>query len=587
MRLHVSVSVHFRLSSPVVALLCLAGAMHAQELHRLKELTPFTMQGNVSGTMTGNSISGIDRRQMPFFWMLQGSALATVYDVQLPFSFVFSERERSFQQPFNEFGISPTYKWMKLHLGYRSQSWNRYTVNGMRFLGAAVELLPEDFAFAAMYGRLARAVEEDAANPLAVPAYSRSGWGVMAKMGNDEGFFQLSGFWSVDDTTSLRSLPTYVRPQENVTSAFSAFFVFFDWLSADLDVGASFLTQNRLSPELSENGLSGKKQSNRVGHFKDYLDVRTSSTLSFATRAGLLFRFPWFGARLEYELIEPEFTSHGSYYFNSDVQNITLAPSATLLDGMLRLTASLGVQSDNVGNTKAATTTRLITSVNAGWTPNEMWNIDGQLSNYATSQAATREPLNDSIRIRNVNTSIQLTPRMMLESDELRHVVMLSVASMVYDDMNIVSGSFSGSSCTTLSLSYMLGFKSSPWSTGASVNWSGNETSFGVTNNTGISVNGATSWYEGALNLSLAIGYSVITMGSAGPSGVFTETFSTGYRASGNDQFSLSVSGSQNGGGSEYNPAFREVTAAFNYTRALSWTPVEARAPAPAPESAP
>ncbi|MBL0176356.1 MAG: hypothetical protein IPP94_14005 [Ignavibacteria bacterium] len=586
MRLHVSVAVHLRLSSPVVALLCLAGAMHAQELHRLKELTPFTMQGSVNGTMTGNSISGIDRRQMPFFWMLQGSAVATVYEVQLPFSFVFSERERSFQQPFNEFGISPTYKWMKLHLGYRSLSWNRYTVNGMRFLGAAVELRPEDFEFAAMYGRLARAVEEDPANPLAVPAYTRTGWGVMAKMGNNEGFFQLSGFWSVDDTASLQRLPTSVRPQENVTSAFSAFFVFFDWLSADFDVGASFHTLNRLSPELSENGLSGKKQANRVGHFKDYFDVRTSSTLSFATRAGLQFRFPWFDARLEYELIEPEFSSFGSYYFNSDIQNITLAPNTTLLDGMLRLNASIGVQSDNVGDTKAATTTRLITSVNAGWTPDQMWNIDGQISNYATSQAATREPLNDSIRIRNVNTSVSITPRMMLESDELRHVVMLSVALMVYDDMNIVSGRFSGTTSTTSSLSYMLGFKNSPWSTGAAVSWSSTETSYGVTGNTGISVNGATSFFEGALNLSLAIGYSLITVGSAGPSGVFTETFSTGYRASGNDQFSLSVSGSQNGGGSEYNPAFREVTAAFNYTRALSWAPYAESPPAFAPESA-
>lgn len=586
MRHETSVLVRIRISAAALAVLSATFMVRAQELHRLNELTPFTLQGSVSSTATGNSISGIDRRQMPFSWMLHGSAVATVYEVQLPFSFVFSERERGFQQSFNEFGISPSYRWAKLHLGYRSLSWSRYTVNGMRFLGAAVELQPGDFECAAMYGRLARAVEEDAANPLAVPAYTRTGWGVMAKVGNESGFFQISGFWSVDDTTSLKRLPTYVRPQENVTSAFGAYFVFTEWLSADLDVGACFYTLNRLSPELSENGLSGKKQSNRVGHFKDYFNVRTSSTLSFATRAGLLFRFPWIGARLEYELIEPEFTSFGSYYFNSDIQNITIAPYTTLLDGTLRINTSVGVQGDNVGNTKAATTTRFITSANVGWSPNQMWNIDAQLSNYATSQAATRERLNDSIRIRNVNTSMYLTPRVMLESDELRHIIFLSLASMVYDDMNIVSGKFSGASTTSSSLSYVLGFKGTQWTTGASVNWSSTETTYGVTDNAGVSVHGSNAFLDGALNLSLALGYSVITVGSADPSGVFTESLTAGYRPSGDDQFSLSISGSQNGGGSMYNPAFREYTASFNYTRALSWAPYAGRDAAFAPKPA-
>jgi hypothetical protein len=237
------------------------------------------------------------------------------------------------------------------------------------------------------------------------------------------------------------------------------------------------------------------------------------------------------------------------------------------------------VQSDNVGNTKTATTTRFITSANVGWSPNQTWNIDGQVSNYATSQAATREPLNDSIRIRNVNTSMSLTPRMMLEAEELRHIVVLNVSTMAYDDMNIVSGKFSGATSTSSSLSYTMGFKGTPWSAGASVNWSSTETSFGITDNTGASVNGATTLFDGALQLSLAIGYSVITVGSADPSGVFTESFSAGYRASGNDQFSLSFYGSQNGGGSAYNPAFREYTASFNYTRALSWAPYGDRAP--------
>jgi len=571
----------FRIVLPGMTLLCsfCVSLSYGQELDRLEEIQPFTLQGNVSGTTTGYSMSGIERRQTPFSWMFTGAATATVYDVEMPFSFMFAEREREFHQPFNEFGISPSYKWVKLHLGYRSLSWSRYTMAGMRFAGAALELMPQDFQFAVMYGRLARAVEEDPDNPLAVPAYKRTGGGAMAKIGNENGFFQVSLFWALDDTASLARQPSYILPQENVAAAFGAYFVAFDWLTAELDVGACFLTNNLFSPELSGSGLSGGKQQSRVRHFKRFFDLRTSSTLSFAMKTGLLFRFPWMNARLDYEIIEPEFTAFGAYYFNSDIQNLTLAPSFQLFDGAVRVTASGGVQSDNVGNTKTATTTRLITSANIGWSPNNVWNIDAMFSNYATSQAATREPLNDSIRVRNVNTSISLTPRMMLESDALRHVVTLAAGTMVYDDMNIVTGRFSGSSTTTTSLSYNLGFKETPWTTGAAINWSNTETAFGVTKNVGFAINGATSFFESALSLSLTIGYSSITVGSADASGVLTQTLGVGYRASNDDQFTFSLTGSQNGGGSEINPAYREYTATVNYNRAISWTPSGADTP--------
>ncbi|MDH7515443.1 MAG: hypothetical protein QHI48_06200 [Bacteroidota bacterium] len=551
----------------------------AQELSRIGEIQPFSIRGSVSGTMGGNSISGLPRRQQPFSWMLSGAATATVYDVEIPFSFVFAERERSYHQPFDEFGLSPTYKWVRAHLGYRSLTWSRYSVAGIRFAGAAVELFPKDFQFALLYGRLARAVEQDSTNPSAAPAYRRTGWGAMAKIGNEDGFFRISLFQASDDTNSLARRPSNVLPQENTTGSFEAHFVAFDWLSADLDVGASFLTRNLYSPPLTGGGLSGSKQQNRVRHFKRFFDVRTTSTLAFAARAGVLFRLPWAITRIDYEIIEPEFTSFGAYYFNSDVQNITVSPSFHLFNGALRIAASAGVQSDNVGNTKAATTTRLITSANIGWSPNRTWNIDAAFSNYATSQASAREALNDSIRVRNVNTSLSLTPRMMLESSALRHVVTVSAIMMQYDDMNILSGRFSGSTTKTASVSYFLGVKETPWSAVTSASWSNTETAFGETKNIGFSVGGSTSFFEGALQLSLVVGYSRITVGSAGASGVVTQSLAVGYRASADDQLSFTYTGSQNGGGSQINPVFREHTAMLHYTRAFSWSPSARRNP--------
>jgi len=78
-------------------------------------------------------------------WYLQGSPVITVYGIVLPFSFRLSEQQRDFRQPFNQFGVSPYYKWAKLHLGYRSHNWSTYALAGHSITGVGLELTPGKF----------------------------------------------------------------------------------------------------------------------------------------------------------------------------------------------------------------------------------------------------------------------------------------------------------------------------------------------------------------------------------------------------------------------------------------------------------
>ncbi|MEQ8338575.1 MAG: hypothetical protein RIA62_14560 [Cyclobacteriaceae bacterium] len=40
----------------------------------------------------------------------------------------------SFQQPFNQYGMSPTYKNVTAHIGFRSMNFSRYSLAGHLFL---------------------------------------------------------------------------------------------------------------------------------------------------------------------------------------------------------------------------------------------------------------------------------------------------------------------------------------------------------------------------------------------------------------------------------------------------------------------
>ena len=134
----------------------------AQDLSDLKNTKPFAITGNVGVNTSFYSVSGIPDRQAPFAYGVNASATMTLFGIAMPFSFSwYNNNKAGFHQPFNQFGISPTYKWLTLHLGYRNLSFSEFTLSGYTFLGAGVEAKPGKF-------RLGRLVGFPSDNPLVV-----------------------------------------------------------------------------------------------------------------------------------------------------------------------------------------------------------------------------------------------------------------------------------------------------------------------------------------------------------------------------------------------------------------------------------
>ena len=123
---------------------------------KLKENT--TVHGSLGTSVTAyNSWGGFSRRD-PYNYSLSGNFSVRTLDLELPFSFYITNQNSDFRQPFNQFGLSPKYKGVTAHLGFRSISWSNFSLAGHTFLGAGVEANPGIFRLGFVYGRFRQAI---------------------------------------------------------------------------------------------------------------------------------------------------------------------------------------------------------------------------------------------------------------------------------------------------------------------------------------------------------------------------------------------------------------------------------------------
>ena len=557
-----------RFSAFLPVFLAVVLPLRAQDLETIDEAAPFTLTGSVSATVSGSVRSGGgEARYDPSAWTLSGSMTPTVYTVQLPFSFLLSSYDRSITQPFNQFGMSPSYKSLRGHFGYRSMSMSRYTLQGITFLGAGLEFNPGLIEVQGMVGRLQRAVEEDTTRLAVAPAYERWGQAVKVAFGDEVTRFEASWFHAKDDTASLRRpfLKADIAPQENTAFGGLLRFGIVDGVSVEAEGGASIVTANLRSGSVDLGSTSVPKV---IG---DIHDVRSSSRLNLAGRAAISYRGDGYGLQLGYEYVEPEFQSLGGNTFTTDVANLTIAPNVSLLEGQIQLSGSVGLQHDNLLGTRIARTNRVIGSLNASYNT-ETFGVSANYSNFSVDQQAGRAPVNDSIRARSVTQSAQLVPRLTLSNEETSQSYSLLGGVQDYTDLNANTAQLTSNRSFTGGIVYSLALLKSRMSAGASLTGTAVETAGGSTTTTlsGSLSGGMTMLEQDALNLNAALTASRTTAtGIAGASLTFGATLGAGWRATTLDNLTASVALTSSTSGAGL-PGFTDLSGSLTYTRSFS-----------------
>ncbi|MGZ3885096.1 MAG: hypothetical protein ACXVPD_13170, partial [Bacteroidia bacterium] len=287
--------------------------------------------------------------------------------------------ETTYSQPFNIQSFNPTYKWIKGYAGITSMNFSPYTLANHIFAGGGVELTPKGFKLALMYGRLNKAVAFDAANNSDLTmSYRRMGGGASLGYEKNGHGIRVIYFSAADDPKSLSFAPvnTNVTPMKNTVLSIGGKTNLYKKLSLEAEYALSGLTRNISSPE-----EAGSPSKNRLpGLFRP----NATSQFFSAFKSSLGCSLKPFNINFNYERIDPDYKTLGGYYFNNDLENFTLAPSASLFRGRLNLAMNTGLQRNNLDRSKLSTTKRWVGALNLTFSPSLHWNIGGSYSNFST-----------------------------------------------------------------------------------------------------------------------------------------------------------------------------------------------------------
>ena len=443
----------------------------AQDLANLKNAKPFTINGGIGLSSIFYNANGIEDRQAPFSYGVNANLNMSLYGVlSLPFSFVwYNQQSPNYSYPsFNRFGMSPKYKWITAHFGYRSMQLSEYTLNGFTFLGAGIEMTPGKFRFAAMYGKFNKNSDNDPYMADSIPRFTRMGWGAKVGYGTANSFVDVSVLRIGDDTKNYTpsNHPEAPTPAQNLVVGLTTKIAITSKLSFSLDGAISAFTKNAKDPiKVQVEGFG-------VSILQKLIDINMSSTYYTALKTSLAYRFSdRVGAAIEYRRIDPEYQSLGAYFCNNDLELYTFNANAGLWKNKFVVRGSLGIQHDNLGNTKKATSWRTVGSVNGSLNMTQQFGVDFNYSNFSTNQRAGRSPLIDSLKLFQVNHNISVMPRFTKVTASHSHFVMLNISRMQLDDKNKTAATQSDTKTTIVTANYSLGFLRSRTNLTAGLNY--------------------------------------------------------------------------------------------------------------------
>ena len=399
----------------------------AQNFESIGKEKPLRISGGVSASQIFYAANGLDSRRDPYSYFLSGNLNFDLYGWSVPLSFAFSNQNLSYQQPFNQYGLHPTYKWVTGHLGYVSMNFSPYTLSGHLFKGAGVELQPAGkFSFSAMYGRLQKAVNADTLteNIGEQPAFRRMGYGFKTTYSNGGDHADIILFRAKDEVNSIAYVPENenILPQENLVLSIGGAKTFFGSLVLSAELAGSGLTRDTRSVE-----SGGRPPFSYAGPL---FTPRASSSFYKAYKSALTYKGGFYSVGLGYERIDPEYRTLGAYYFNNDLENVTVNTTTALFQGRVNVGLNVGLQKNNLDKEKISSMRRMVGSSNISYAASDRLNFNVSYSNFQTftnirpqfEQVNLLTPYDnlDTLNFTQISQSANLNTTYMLSTDKER-----------------------------------------------------------------------------------------------------------------------------------------------------------------------
>ena len=389
------------------------GRLTAQDLATVGKTPAFRLSGSLDINVGFYEAFGNLRpRRDRFSYLLAGNVNPYLLGIDVPMSATYSQQETTFLQPFNQFGLSPHYKGLTVHAGYRNLTYSNFTLNGHTFLGAGADYVWKrqtglfNYRIGAMYGRLRRPVEPLEAERFGfLPAYRRMGYSVRAGVISRKRSTDYLDFvvFKADDKIGSIEAPLrdqQVKPEENLVLGLRGQVMLFKQLSLTVDAATSALTRD-VRAETDPDAAPGL-----FGSLGGLYTPRVSSEYREAFTTRLQYTHRKFRVGTRYQWIAPDYRTLGSYFFQNDLEELTVDAGTRVLAGKGQISASVGLQRNNLNDQQSTSQGRFIGAFNWTHTVNSRFNYNVSLTNFSSSLLVQQDLLSDSLNLYQISTNL-------------------------------------------------------------------------------------------------------------------------------------------------------------------------------------
>lgn len=456
------------------------------------------LNGSINLSTSYYSTSGIDKRYPNGLSTAIISANMRLADeVDVPFSAYISTDQVSFQQSINRIGVNPKIgNWLTLHGGYYNAKLSNLTFGETGVMGGGFDVRYKLLRTSFFFGNVRDAVQPDETNNI-LGTFRREGYGFKLGIGTEDAHVDFNVYKAKDIAASISDYKYPLAPTENMVMSYDfAFPLFNDKLKLDGEIGGSAYTSDT------------RYEENHVEGFPDWLyNIKYSTRFDFGTFLNLSYTpQPEYSFSLKGRWYGPGFVTTAMTEIQGDALEIEFAPNIRLMNNKLFLRSSFGVRYNNVRDTRTATTSRFIGSMNGTYQYNEHAGIDVSFMNYSIRSNA----ISDTARINNVLNYFTITPRFNFQGLGGFNNLFFTYSFQKFDDNNIIFAFNNKSSSHTASAVWSLAFISS-LNFSTSVNYQNSEFSSGNFKLSSLGASTGYSFFNRKLNSSIGANYSLFS----------------------------------------------------------------------------
>jgi hypothetical protein len=408
-----------------------------------------TFGGSASLSSSFYTADGITPRQPGSMQVGIIRANISLYDVvELPFELYYSSGQFGYQQPFNQFGISPRISnWLTLHGGYFSTQMSDLSFGDLRMLGGGFELTPGNFRLKAVYGRTRHQNEPDRIS-FRPEVYRQNAYAASIGFGNlSKTYFNINVFHAIDDSTSVKADTLSITPNENLVTSFDFGIRFGPYVALKAEAGISAFSSNTRAEKIDELPIP-----------ELLFTPNNSSRVDGAARADLsITPSKYWSVILSSRYIGPGYTTLGYALMPNDLMEFTIAPRLRLLKNKLNIRSRAGVRYNNLRDSKMATTNRFTGMVSANWQITKNIGLD---ANYNKNQIESLHK-NDTLRLSNVYSSYSVTPRFNFNALGGTNNIILTYSFQDVSDKNVYTMNTADNNTNTFTFVHSLSHASS------------------------------------------------------------------------------------------------------------------------------